>query len=71
MRKFLISELAQSYINFVLALYVLIGAMIGFINTQFLSISYVISVLVAVILFLIYNWWISEELYKHRKNRKL
>ena len=71
MRKFLISELAQSYINFVLALYVLIGAMIGFINTQFLSITYVISVLVAVILFLIYNWWISEELYKHRKHRRL
>ena len=71
MRKFLISELAQSYINFVLALYVLIGAMIGFIDTQFLSITYVISVLVAVILFLIYNWWISEELYKRRKNSRL
>jgi tetrahydromethanopterin S-methyltransferase subunit D len=70
MRKFLISELAQSYINIVLALYVLIGMMIGFVDTKFLSISYTASALASLILFLIYNYWISEELYKHRKLEK-
>lgn len=70
MKKFLISELAQSYINIVLALYVLIGMMIGFVDTKFLSISYTASALASLILFLIYNYWISEELYKHRKLEK-
>jgi type III secretory pathway component EscS len=71
MRKFLISEPAQCYINIVLALHVLVGTMIGFINTQFLSIFYAISILIAVILLFIYNYWISEELYKHRKHSRL
>ena len=71
MRKFLISELAQCYINIVLALHVLVGTMIGFINTQFLSILYAVSILLSVILLFTYNYWISEELYKHRKHSKL
>jgi putative flippase GtrA len=71
MKKFLISELAQTYINIVLVLHVLIGSIIGFINTQFLSVFYAISILIAVILLFIYNYWISEELYKHRKHSRL
>jgi uncharacterized membrane protein len=71
MRKFLISESAQCYINIVLALHVLVGIMIGFIDTQFLSILYAVSILLSVILLFTYNYWISEELYKHRKHSKL
>lgn len=71
MRKFLISESAQTYINIVLALYVLIGMMIAFVDTKFTSVLYALSVLVSLILFLVYNYWVSEELYKHRKHSRL
>jgi uncharacterized membrane protein len=70
MKKFLISESAQTYINIMLALYVLIGMMIAFIHTS-TNIIYAVSVLSFLILFLAYNYWVSEELYKHRKHRRL
>ena len=71
MRKFLISESAQMWINIVLALYLFIGMMMGFIGTQFISSKlYAVSLLASIILFLIYDWWIGEELYKRRKNQK-
>lgn len=61
-------ESSQSLINIGLAIYILIGLMISFIGNQFIdNLVYPTSLLVSLVLLLAYNYWISEELYKRRK----
>ena len=61
-------ESSQSFINIGLAIYILIGLMISFIGNQFIdNLVYPTSLLVSLVLLLAYNYWISEELYKRRK----
>jgi hypothetical protein len=68
MKNFFMKESSQSFINIGLAIYILIGLMISFIGNQFIdNLVYPTSLLVSLVLLLAYNYWISEELYKRRK----
>ena len=70
MESFFMKDSVQSWINIVLAIYALVGMMVSFIGTEMTSIPYAVSVLSSLLILLIYNWWISEQLYKRRKQQK-
>jgi hypothetical protein len=67
MKKFLIKDNVQMVVNIVLCVWIIVGMLIIFIvppSTWETAIIYPLSALISIMLFLIYNVWVSAELNK-------
>jgi putative flippase GtrA len=68
MKSFLLKQIVQAWVNVLLMAWVVMGCFLLLIlQPGHMSLPYIVSLLAGIVLFLVYNWWVSDALNKNRK----
>ena len=72
MKSFLLKQIVQAWVNVLLIAWIVAGCFLliifrpGYLHLD-VTLYYAISLLAGIVLFLVYNWWVSDTLNKNRK----